>query len=103
MKLTRLKTGSKRIEIVVHREVALGVEFLRGSLNQGWLLIVLLVVVGLSIRLLVLLTIVLTRALIIVVGSLGELRILLLVFLGTILELLLLVLLMPLSFITLRL
>jgi len=100
--LIRLETGGERVEIIVNRVVALRVEFLRSSLNKRWLLVVLLVVVGLSIGLLVLLVIVLTRALIIIVGRLHELRILLLVFLGTVLILLLLVLLMSLPIITLR-
>ncbi len=45
MILGRLETRSERVEIIVYRIVALWIIFLRSSLNERWLLKVLLVVV----------------------------------------------------------
>jgi hypothetical protein len=102
--LIRLEAGSERIEIVALRIIALGVKLVGGSLNQGWLVVLLLIfVVSLSLELLILWSIVLMLALIVIVRRLRKLRILLLVLLVTISILLLLViLLLPLPIIALR-
>lgn len=105
--LIGLEAGSERIEIVAGWVVALRVELVGSSLNQCWLVVLLLIViVGLALVRLVLLAVAWLLALTIKLGvgvrRLRKMRALFLIFLRTVSILLLFVLLLPLTVITLR-
>lgn len=104
--LIGLEAGSERIEIVGGWVVALRVELVGSSLNQCWLVVLLLIViVRLALVRLVLLAIAWLLALTIKLGvgvrRLRKMRALFLIFLRTVSILLLFVLLLPLTVITL--
>ena len=105
--LIGLEAGSERIEIVAGWVVALRVELVGSSLNQCWLVVLLLliVIVGLALVRLVLLAIAWLLALTIKLGvgvrRLRKMRALFLIFLRPVSILLLFVLLLPLTVITL--